>query len=346
MKNIRGLVAFLVTAILLITFAFYAFQVIYTPNVLVEQESRVIVIPQEGTFKDVQNMLYEGRFVNDLVSFSFLAKLMKYDKNIKPGRYVLLPDMTNLQAIRLLRSGKREPVNITFHNIRLLKELAPKITKNLVIGADEFNAALVQFISENDYGFNAETTIAMFLPNTYEMYYTSTAEEVIQRMYREYDAFWNEERKAKATALNLTPIEVSTLASIVQAETIKNEEKPRVAGLYLNRLRQGIALQADPTLKYALGDFTIKRVLNEHKEVDSPYNTYRNAGLPPGPINMPTIGSIEAVLNYEKHEYVYMCAKEDFSGYHNFAVSYKDHLVNARKYQRQLTIEQQKAAGK
>ena len=176
----------------------------------------------------------------------------------------------------------------------------------------------------------------MFIPNTYEVYWTIKGDELMKRLKKEYDRFWTPERDQKAKVLEMTREEVSTLAAIVQAETAKSDEKPRVAGVYINRLRKGIALQADPTLIFALGDFTIKRVLNKDKEVDSPYNTYLYAGLPPGPIRMPNITSIKSVLNYESHDYIYFCAKEDFSGYHNFVTTYSQHRKNARKYQKAL----------
>jgi len=185
--------------------------------------------------------------------------------------------------------------------------------------------------------------MTMFIPNTYEVYYNVSPEALVDRMHHEYELFWTADRKAKAKEVGLTEIEVSILASIVQAETIKNAEAPVIAGLYLNRLRKGIALQADPTLVFAVGDFSLKRVLNEHKEIDSPYNTYKYPGLPPGPVNMPSIRSIDAVLNYTKSNYYYMCAKEDFSGNHNFTNSYEEHMKNAARYQRALTIEQEKA---
>jgi UPF0755 protein len=184
----------------------------------------------------------------------------------------------------------------------------------------------------------------MFIPNTYEVYYNVSPEALVKRMNEEYHNFWDDNRIARQTALGLSKVEVSVLASIVQAETIKREEAPTIAGLYINRLRKGIPLQADPTLVFAVGDFTLKRVLNEHKQIDSPYNTYRNAGLPPGPINLPEIRSIDAVLNYTHSDYYYMCAREDFSGYHNFTNDYNVHMNNAIRYQRALTLEQRKAA--
>jgi len=344
MKPSKRLILFLVFGILGISFTFYAYQVVYTPNILVDKDNRLFIIDEGATFKDIQKTLHEGRYVNDLISFSFLARLTGYDTQLKPGRYVLRTNMTNLQALKVLRSGKQEPVKITFNNIRLPKELAERITRNLGMKPEEFEAALVKFAMNNPYGLTKDNVIAMFIPNTYEVYYNISPESLIEKMHDEYEAFWNEERKGKATAIGLTPEEVSTLASIVQAETIKADEAPIIAGLYLNRLKKGIALQADPTLKFAVGDFSLKRILNVHKEIDSPYNTYLHAGLPPGPISMAEISSIEAVLNYTPSNYYYMCAKEDFSGRHNFTNSYEEHMRNAAKYQRALTIEQRKAA--
>jgi len=281
--------------------------------------------------------------VQDLISFSFLAKLTGYANELKPGRYVLKANMTNLQALRVLRAGKQEPVKITFNNVRLLSDLSEKITHNLGMTPQEFEAAVIKFAMSNAHGFNKDNVMTMFIPNTYEVYYNILPEALVQRMYHEYESFWTADRKAKAKEVGLTAVEVSILASIVQAETIKNAEAPVIAGLYINRLRKGIALQADPTLVFAVGDFSLKRVLNEHKEIDSPYNTYKYAGLPPGPVNMPSIRSIDAVLNYTKSDYYYMCAKEDFSGNHNFTNDYQQHMRNAARYQRALTIEQEKA---
>jgi len=342
MRPSKRLIFFLLFSILLISFAYYAFQICYTPNILVEKEDRQIVIPKEATFKDVQGILHQENIVQDLMSFSFLSKLMDYDENVKSGRYHLRQNMTNLQAIKLLRSGEQEPVKITFNNVRLVSELSEKITRNLFMKPQEFEAALVQFAISNNKGFNKDNILSMFIPNTYEVYYQSTPQELISRMYHEYEIFWNNERKEKANKTGLTPIEVSILASIVQAESVQKDEAPIIASLYLNRLKKGMPLQADPTLVFAIGDFTLKRVLNEHKEIDSPYNTYKYAGLPPGPINMPENSSLDAVLNFAPGNYLYMCAKEDFSGRHNFTSSYQQHVNNAARYQRALSIEIEK----
>lgn len=336
------LVFFIVSSTLLITFTFYGYQILFTPNILVDRDDRIFLVKKGDTFKSVQQDLYKGNFVNDAVSFSFLARWMDYDKNVRPGRYMLRRNMTNLDAIRVLQAGIQVPVDITFNNVRLLSELGEKITRNTSIEPAEFDDAVDRFVSSNDEGFTRDNVISMFIPNTYEVYFNLSGDELVKRMNSEYHKFWNEERLEKAKKLGLTPIEVSVLASIVKAETVKESEAPTIAGLYLNRLRKDIPLQADPTLVFAVGDFNLKRVLNVHKEVDSPYNTYLNAGLPPGPINMPSIEMIDAVLNGEKHSYLYMCAREDFSGHHNFAKTLTEHNQNARKYQRALTIEQQK----
>ncbi|GCC50830.1 endolytic transglycosylase MltG [Chryseotalea sanaruensis] len=327
---------------LLISFGFYAYQIIYTPNFLVGKEDRMIVIPNDADFKTVQKILHEGDYVQDLMSFAFLSRMMDYDKKVKPGRFILKANMTNLQAIRLLRLGKQEPVRITFNNVRLLKDLAEKITTNLSMRPDEFEAAAVKFSMNNKYGFNKDNLMCMFIPNTYEVYYNILPDALMERMYDEYVIFWNDERKAKAAQLGLSPVEVSILASIVQAEAMKQDEAPVIAGLYLNRLKQDMPLQADPTLVFASGDFSLKRVLNEHKEIDSPYNTYKYAGLPPGPINMPRVNCVDAVLNHDVNNYLYMCAKEDFSGYHNFTDNYRQQINNAKRYQRALEIEIEK----
>ena len=341
-KGFGKLVVFLLASILLISFSFYAYQICYVPNVLVGKENRVIIIPNDASFETVQKILHEGQYVQDLISFSFLAKLMDYDEAVKPGRYILQANMNNLTAVRFLRAGLQEPVKITFNNVRLIPELSEKITRNLGTTPQEFEAGLIQFAMSNNYGFNKDNVLCMFIPNTYEVYYNIRVESLIERMHGEFENFWNEERTAKAKALGLSPVEVSILASIVQAESVRRDEAPIIAGLYVNRLKQGIALQADPTLVFAVGDFTLKRVLDEHKAVNSPYNTYMYRGLPPGPINMPEIHSLDAVLNYFKSDYIYMCAKEDFSGRHNFTASYDQHLRNAARYQNALTIEQRK----
>jgi UPF0755 protein len=326
----------LVFTILLSSFTFYFYQVIYAPNFLVDEESRYLYIPTGSTFEDVQKVIYDQQFVNEPVSFGMLAKFMKYDKLVKPGRYLIEKNAKNIEVIRKLRVGEQEPVRITFNNARLFSDVAAKLTVKLELDSLTFLTELERKAIAERYGFDKESFRCMFVPNTYEVYWDVTSEALIERMHNEYEKFWTDERMRKADSLGLDASQVTILASIVQAEVSQNEELPVVAGLYLNRLRKNMFLQADPTLVYGIGDFSIRRVLNVHKEIDSPYNTYRNLGLPPGPINFPSIKSVDAVLNYERHKYLYMCAKEDFSGYHNFSTNLREHNINAHKYQRAL----------
>ncbi|GAA4850370.1 endolytic transglycosylase MltG [Algivirga pacifica] len=319
-----------------ITVAVYVFQIFFTANINVGKKHSILLIPEGGTIKNVQDSLNKHQYVEEIVPFMFVSKLMKFHENVKPGRYLLRNDMTNIEAIRLLRSGNQEPVKVTFNNARTLEDLAPKITRNLQCSAVEFMDAIKDEAFLSDLGYDSLTVKAIFIPNTYELYWNTDAKALIRRMDYEYKRFWNDERKAQADKIGLTPFQVSVLASIVQAETIKPDEKPKVAGLYINRLNRNMLLQSDPTLVYAHRDFEIKRVLNIHKEINSPYNTYKFKGLPPAPINVPEIGSLKAVLNHEKHKYLYMCAKEDFSGYHNFARTLREHNNNAIRYQRAL----------
>lgn len=329
-------IVIIVFSTMLSSFVFYFYQIYYSPNFLVEKQPRPLTIPTGSTFKDVQRMVFDQRYANELISFSFLAKLMKYQENVKPGLYYIESDMTNPEVIRLLRSGEQTPVNITFNNARLIEDLAPKITKNLEISESDFLNAVNFETTRKSLSFDSLDFIGMFIPNTYQAYWNTSTDKLLSKLKKEYEKFWSAERKSKANTIGLTPKEVSVLASIVQAETANSAELKTVAGLYMNRLNGGIPLQADPTLVFAAQDFTIKRVLNIHKEIDSPFNTYKYKGLPPGPINMPEMKAIDAVLNYEKHSYIYMCAKEDFSENHNFATNLVDHNRNATKYQRAL----------
>lgn len=329
-----GLVAF---SVLLTSLSFYFYQAFFSPNTMVDRdEPEVLEIYSGSSFSQVLDSLIAKDIINEVVTFSFVAKIMKYQEAVKPGRFIIQPKMSNRELVTLLRSGQQSPVNITFNNIRLADELAEKITANLEMDKASFLALLEDEAFIEKYGFDSNTIMAMFIPNTYEVYWNLSPMDLFERMYREYEKFWTAERKEKAKILEMSPTEVATLASIVQAETNKSDERPLVAGVYINRLERNIPLQADPTLLFALGDFSIRRVLNVHKEVESPYNTYKYAGLPPGPINLPEISSLDAVLNYKEHNYLYFCAKADFSGYHAFATNLRDHMINARKYQNAL----------
>lgn len=328
-KNILA-IGLIIGSMLVSSFSFYFWQVVYSPNVLIEKEDLVFNIPTGADFKYVQNSLYDLGIVNDLVSFSFLSKLKRYDQSIKPGSYLLQSDMSNIDAINMLRSGDQFPIKLTYSNARSLQDLSAKVASYLEFDSATMMTNLSNVDVASSYGFTKETFMCMFLPNTYEVYITDGPITVLNRIYSAYKIFWNSERIAKAEALNLSPEEVIILASIVDAETNQMDEAPTIAGVYINRLIKNIKLQADPTLIFALGDFTIKRVLYEHMQIISPYNTYKHVGLPPGPINLPSIASIEAVLNYEKSDYLYFCANPDFSGNHIFAKTLSQHNKNAR----------------
>lgn len=331
------LIVIITFSVLLTSLSFYFYQAFFSPNALIDKdEPYTLKIPSNAVFKNVSDNLYNNNVINDVITFSFVAKVMKYQEAVKPGLYTIPPRTNNLNLVRLLRSGKQTPVNVTFNNVRVKEDLAEKITRNLEISEDQFLNLVMDSVYIRKFGFEEETIMAMFIPNTYEMWWNSSPENLFDRMYKEYERFWTEDRKQKAAKIGLSPLEVSTLASIVQAETQKADERARVAGVYMNRLKIKMPLQADPTLVFAAGDFSIKRVLNIHKEIDSPYNTYKYAGLPPGPINLPEISALDAVLNYENHQYLYFCAKDDFSGYHAFATNLTEHLNNARRYQNAL----------
>ncbi len=319
--------------------AYNMYKNIYQPNVTIaKNQDKYFYVHTGYTFDNVVNDLYEKGYIIYRNSFEWVAdKKANFKTNIKAGRYRLKDGMSNNELIDLLRSGEQEPVKVTFNNVRTTRELAGKITKNLECDSTEFYELITDKTFTSKYGFNTITILTMFLPNTYEFYWNTSAEQLVKRMAEEYKNFWTEERKAKAKKLNLSQSEVSILASIVQAEqSVHADERAKVAGLYINRLRKGMLLQSDPTVVYGIGDFNINRVLTKHLQYNSPYNTYMYKGLPPGPINLPSIKSLDAVLNYEKHNYIYMCAKYDFSGYHAFAADYNTHINNARKYQQEL----------
>jgi UPF0755 protein len=312
------------------------FKRILATNVRIDDNSAHLYIPTGYDFEDVMSLLVEEGFLRDSASFRWVALKKNYPRHIYPGRYLIPQDLNNNQLVSLLRSGKQDPVKLVFNNMRTPEKLAGVISSQ--IEADSLD--ILALFSDRDlmkkHDLSDEIIMGVFIPNTYEIYWNTSAEEFLERMLREYRVFWNEKRLSQARKIGLEPMEVITLASIVDEETLMKEEEARVAGVYINRLKRRIRLQADPTVKYAVGDMSITRVLKKHLETDSPYNTYRHGGLPPGPIIIPSVSAIEAVLNYEQHNYLYFCAKEDFSGYHNFASSITQHNRNARLYQKAL----------
>jgi len=334
-KFIFRLLLFLI--VLALGAAYLLYEIMYTPNVWTKDgKPESIYVPTGAHFSDLENMLFSKGLIIHRSNFEWLAKKKNLSKLVKPGRYLISNGLNNNELIDMLRAGKQTPVQVTFNNVRDIYQLAGKVGRQ--IEAD--SASLIGLLSDSAYlagmGKTTQTVSTIFIPNTYEFYWNSTANEFISRMFQESIKFWNKQRKEKAAEIGLSPQQVMILASIVEKETNKKDEKPKIASVYINRLQHGWRLQADPTVIYALGNYNIKRVLNIQKKVDSPYNTYRHRGLPPGPICFPSISSIDAVLNYDKSNFLYFCAKADFSGYHVFARTNRQQQVNADKYQEAL----------
>ena len=300
------------------------------------KKTGMLYIPTGSGFQQVVDSLISSDYLMDLSSFQWVAARKNYSDKIQPGAYKVKKGWSNNRLIDLLRSGIQTPVKVTFNNIRFREELSSRLAFYLEPDSAAFISALNNDNIASGFGFTRESFPMLIIPNTYEIYWNTSPEKFIERMKREFDQFWTAARKKKAADLELTPLQIVTIASILQEETNQNDEKPRMAGVYINRVKQGWLLQADPTVKYALGDFEIKRVLTAYLSIDSPYNTYKYAGLPPGPINFPDIANVDAVLNAESHNYMYFCAKEDFSGHHNFAQSLAEHNRNAARYQNAL----------
>lgn len=314
---------------------FYIYKKAFTPNTAFNQKEVFVYIPTNSTYNDVKEIV--APFLKNVDNFDFVAQKRNYSTNVKAGKFLLKNNMTTFDIVRALKSNI--PVKLAFNNQETIEKLAQRIATQVEPDSQTLIQAFTNQKFMEDNGFTEETILAMFIPNTYEIYWNTTAEKIANKMAAEYKRFWNEERMAKALNKNLTPIQVAILASIVQKETSKVIERPRIAGVYLNRLALNMPLQADPTVIFAMkknsGDFDqiIKRVYSKDTQgTISPYNTYINLGLPPGLITMPDISAIDAVLNAEKHDYIYFCASVDRIGYHDFASNYEAHKVNAKKY--------------
>jgi UPF0755 protein len=323
--------------VLLVIGGYYGLQfykVYFAPNTTGKE--KYLYVRTGHTLDDLFEEIRRKDILTDIGTFSQAAAKMDLKGALKPGRYKIAKGMTNRGLINMLKAGNQEPVKLKFQNIRKKENFAGYLAKSLESDSLTFIKLLDSAALIEKYGFNKDNSYTMFIPNTYELYWNTSPSEFFEKMQKEYEKFWNDSRKAKAAALNLSPIQVSILASIVDAEALYDKEMPIIAGLYLNRLNKGILLQADPTVIYANDDFTVKRVTNSLLQVQSRYNTYKYAGLPPGPIMMPSINAIDAVLNKDNNNYIYMCAKEDFSGFHNFAVTVQEHEINAKKYREAL----------
>jgi len=315
-------------------FAYTAYRQIFGPGIDLHGEAKwVLYLDNDATYDDFIDSLQSHDVLKYESTFIRLAEYKGLDENIKPGRYEIIDGMSNNTLVNMVRSGNQSPVQITFTNIRTKEDFVKVIAPKMVFSEEELLATLNNDSIAAKYDLTTENIMVIFIPNTYEMYWNLSPEGFIDRMYDEYEKFWTDDRRAKAEAIDLSPVQVSILASIVGGETNKVDEMPKIAGVYINRLNKGWKLEACPTVIFAMGDFTITRLLNRNLKYESDYNTYIHEGLPPGPINLPSPDCIDAVLNYEHHNYMFFSAKEDFSGYHNFARTNAEHEANARKYQ-------------
>ena len=338
-KEIKRSTKIIVVAalLLLVVGSYYGlklYNVYFAPNVTGEET--YLYVRTGANLDDLYKEIKSKKILRNVGYFSQAAAQMDLALRLKPGRYKLNKLMGNRSLINMIKAGNQEPVKLKFHNIRKKEDFAGYLAKNLESDSAAFVKVLDSAALIEKYGFTPDNSYTMFIPNTYEMYWNTSPMEFFNRMQKEYDKFWTAARKEKAAALKLSPQQVTILASIVDGEALYDKEMPIIAGLYLNRLNKGILLQADPTVIFANNDFSVKRVTYALLRVDSKYNTYKYAGLPPGPIMMPSINAIDAVLNHDHNNYIYMCAKEDFSGYHAFAVTKAEHEINANKYRAAL----------
>ncbi len=328
-KFIVGALACLLVIIALCYYYFFS-------AILLSGENRFLYIDDNDNVDSVYAKLSPMVSEHGMAGFKTLVRHSSYATNIRSGRYEIEPGNGAFTVFRKLKNGLQSSVNLTVPSVRTADKLAAAVSAKLMMDSTELLKALTDSAVCAKYGYDRNTVLCMFIPNTYDMYWNITVDKFLDRMAKESRKFWNFERKKKAEAMGLTENEVITLASIVDEETANDAEKPMVAGMYYNRLKAGMPLQADPTIKFALQDFGIHRIYHNMLYVKSPYNTYKNIGLPPGPIRIPSVAGIDAVLNHVHHNYMYMCAKEDFSGTHNFAETYEEHLENAAKYSKAL----------
>lgn len=323
-------------ALLLVLLAVWAVRVLLHRQRLHLTEPVAIYVPTGSSFDQLMDTLQANGCITDPAVFRSMAKARNLDDHVRGGRYVLQPGMPLLKVVTKLSSGNQDPVRLTLNKFRTKQQLCDFLDARLELCGDSLLALLNDTALCDTLGFNPNTVIALFIPNTYECYWTVTPRALLTRMDKEYHRFWSASRRNKAEQMGLTPVEVMTLASIVDEETNANEEKATIASVYLNRLRRGMPLQADPTLKYAAGDFTLRRLLHRHTQIASPYNTYLHRGLPPGPICTPSIAGIDAVLQNKQTDYLFFCAKEDMSGRHNFARNADEHAANAARFHQAL----------
>ncbi|MBT8288262.1 MAG: endolytic transglycosylase MltG [Flavobacteriaceae bacterium] len=334
-----ALAAVLVGLVIFAFFAYYVYKAMFVENTVFNNDQACLFIPSDATYQEVRQDLIP--LLQNMKTFDALAKRKKYVNNVKAGRYCIKNGMTNNDIINTIRS-QNQPIRISFNNQNTIEELAGRVAEQIEADSLSLQEAMTDSIFMSKNGFKSEMALGLYIPNSYEFFWNTDAKGFRDRMLKEFRQFWSGSRQGKADQINLTIDEVMTLASIVHEESKQASEQARIAGVYINRLRSNWPLQADPTLKFAayqLPEFKntlIKRVLNVHKEIDSPYNTYKYSGLPPGPIGMPDISAIDAVLNYEEHDYYFFAADPDRPGFHRFARTLSQHARNAREYQQYL----------
>ncbi len=340
MKSRRNILIIAAVCILIICGVTYYY---FFSSMSAKDTTEYVYIDNNDNIDSVTVKLEKISTPHAISAFKMLAGYSKYAENIRTGRYAIEPGEGAAVTFRRLKNGLQTPVNLTIPSVRTVERLSAQLSEKLMIDSATICKALKDEKTCKELGFDTTTVICMFIPNTYDIYWNTSAENLLKRMKKEYSRFWDEERMARAANIGMSPTEIMTLASIVDEETANEQEKPMVAGMYCNRLKlrnseypDGMPLQADPTIKFAWKRFDLRRIYNKLLNIDSPYNTYRRTGLPPGPIRIPSIAGIEAVLNHTKHDYLYMCAKEDFSGTHNFARTYEEHMANARRYTQAL----------
>lgn len=323
---------FVIPAVLcLAVILFLCYYFFFTP-MIANGGNRFVYIDQDDNIDSVYAKLDSISSNHAMSGFKTMVRHSSYDEHIRTGRYEIEKGNSAFTVFRKLKNGLQSSLNLTIPSVRTADKLAGALARKLMMDSVSIYKALTDSATCAKYGYTPETMLCMFIPNTYEVYWNISIDKLLEKMDNESKKFWNFERTQKAQAMGFTEEEVVTLASIVDEETANDAEKPMVAGMYYNRLKSGMPLQADPTIKFALKDFSLRRIYHNMLNVDSPYNTYKNTGLPPGPIRIPSVAGIDAVLNHVHHKYLYMCAKEDFSGTHNFAETYNEHLKNAAKY--------------
>jgi len=328
---------FILLFIVGVFFIYVVYSYVYKSNVNLNGKREIVFYIRTGwNYEHVINSLKENDILINYNTFDFISEIKGYKNSVKPGRYIIYDKMNNNNLVNMLRSGRQKPVKLVLNNIRKKVDLARRISHIIEADSSSIMELLYDSIFISKDGFDTNTVMCAFIPNTYEMYWNTSAEQMFNKIYDYYKKFWNDYRLEKCRNMGMKPEEVIILASIVYSETKAKDEMGTIAGVYLNRLKKGMLLQADPTVVYSIGDFSIRRVTGKHLKTESPYNTYINYGLPPGPICLPEPYVIDSVLNYKKHKYLYFCAKEDFSGLHNFAENEDEHMKNARRYHLEL----------